>query len=168
MTLLGLHMFNESRWNVIVICFVDIGCIVDRLSFLFIIESKDCGVLRHFQQYFSYIVVVSFIGGGNRSIRRKPPTCRKSLTNLITQCCIEHTSPWAGFELTTLGAIGTACICSSKSNYNTTRLRQHLRYRSLRHHMILIWHKLIGKKNLFSTRKWFTVYDHIHLLRGVR
>jgi hypothetical protein len=24
------------------------------------------GVLRHFQQYFSYIVNVSFIGGGNR------------------------------------------------------------------------------------------------------
>jgi len=28
-----------------------------------------------------YIVMVSFIGGGNR---RKPPTCRKSLTNFIT------------------------------------------------------------------------------------
>ena len=27
---------------------------------------------------------VSFIGGGNRSTRRKPPTCRKSLTNFIT------------------------------------------------------------------------------------
>jgi hypothetical protein len=40
------------------------------------------GVKRHFQQYFSYIVAVSFIGGGNRSTRRKPPTCRKSLTNL--------------------------------------------------------------------------------------
>jgi hypothetical protein len=26
----------------------------------------------------------SFIGGGNRSTRRKPPTCRKSLTNFIT------------------------------------------------------------------------------------
>jgi hypothetical protein len=39
------------------------------------------GVYRHFQQYFSYIVEVSFIGGGNRSIWRKPPTCRKSLTN---------------------------------------------------------------------------------------
>ena len=25
------------------------------------------GVYRHFQQYFSYIVAVSFIGGGNRS-----------------------------------------------------------------------------------------------------
>ena len=29
-------------------------------------------------------MAVSFIGGGNRSTRRKPPTCRKSLTNFIT------------------------------------------------------------------------------------
>jgi len=36
-------------------------------------------VHRHFQQLFSYIVDVSFIGGGNRSTRRKPPTCNKSL-----------------------------------------------------------------------------------------
>jgi len=26
----------------------------------------------------TYIVAVSFVGGGNRSIRRKPQTCRKS------------------------------------------------------------------------------------------
>jgi hypothetical protein len=26
-----------------------------------------CGGSRHFQQYFSYIVAVSFIGGGNQS-----------------------------------------------------------------------------------------------------
>jgi len=38
-------------------------------------------VFNNFQQYFSYIVAVSFIGGGYRSIRRKPPTCHKSLTN---------------------------------------------------------------------------------------
>ena len=31
--------------------------------------------------YFSYIVVVSFIDGGNQSTRRKRPICRKSLTN---------------------------------------------------------------------------------------
>jgi len=37
-----------------------------------------------FQLYFSYIVVVSFIGGGNQSTRGKPPTCHKSLTNFIT------------------------------------------------------------------------------------
>jgi len=36
-----------------------------------------------------YIVVVSFIGGGNRCTPRKPPTCRKSLTNFITLCYIE-------------------------------------------------------------------------------
>ena len=35
-------------------------------------------------QYFSYIVVVSFIDGGNRSTQRKPPISRKSLTNFIT------------------------------------------------------------------------------------
>ena len=39
-----------------------------------------------------YIVAVSFIGGGNQSTRRKPPTCHKSLTNFIS-CCIEYTSP---------------------------------------------------------------------------
>jgi len=32
---------------------------------------------------FQYIVAVSFIGGRNRSTRRKP-TSRKSLTNIIT------------------------------------------------------------------------------------
>jgi len=42
------------------------------------------GVLRHVQQYFSYIVAVSFIGEGNQSTRWKPPTCRKLLTNFIT------------------------------------------------------------------------------------
>jgi hypothetical protein len=35
-------------------------------------------------KYFNYIVVVSFIGRGNRRTRRKPPNCRKSLTNFIT------------------------------------------------------------------------------------
>jgi hypothetical protein len=44
------------------------------------------GVKRHFQQYFSYIVAVSFIGGGNRNTRRKPPICRKSLTNFLRLC----------------------------------------------------------------------------------
>jgi hypothetical protein len=34
--------------------------------------------------------VVRFIDGGNWSTRRKPPTCRKSLTKLITKCCTPH------------------------------------------------------------------------------
>jgi len=30
------------------------------------------GILSHIQQYFSYIMAVSFIGGGSKSTRRKP------------------------------------------------------------------------------------------------
>jgi hypothetical protein len=41
------------------------------------------GVYRYFQQYISYIVAVSFTGGGNRRTQRKPLTCCKSLTNFI-------------------------------------------------------------------------------------
>jgi hypothetical protein len=63
-----------------VVCFVDIGGIVDHhcLNFPSILTAQtvcfvdiDCsnslfdGVYRHFQQYFSYIVSVSFNGGGN-------------------------------------------------------------------------------------------------------
>ena len=40
-------------------------------------------IQRYFQQYFSYIVAVSVIGGRNWRTRRKQPTCRKSLTNLL-------------------------------------------------------------------------------------
>ena len=43
--------------------------------------------LMVFQQYFSYIVAVSYIGGGNRRTRKKPLTGRKSLANFITKCC---------------------------------------------------------------------------------
>ena len=43
--------------------------------------------LTVFNATFNNISVISwrsvFIGGGNRRIRRKPPTCRKSLTNVI-------------------------------------------------------------------------------------
>jgi hypothetical protein len=52
------------------------------LNFLFLIKWGRRG--RHFQQYFSYIMVASFIGGENWSTRRKPPTCRKLLTNFST------------------------------------------------------------------------------------
>jgi len=66
-------------------------------------------------------VAVSFIGGGNR---RKQPTCGKSLTNIIIWCSIVYTSPWAGFELTTLVVIGINFTCSCKSNYHTIRQRR--------------------------------------------
>ena len=49
----------------------------------------------------------------------KTLNCCKSLTNLITWCYIEYTSPWAGFELT-LVMIGTDCMASCKFNYHMT------------------------------------------------
>jgi hypothetical protein len=93
-------------------------------------------VWHHFQQYFRYIMAVGFIGGGNRSTWRKPPTCRISLTNFrhimlktidspqITDklyhiMLYEYTSPWVGLELTTLVVLGIECIGSWKSNYHT-------------------------------------------------
>jgi hypothetical protein len=54
------------------------------VDFVIIIHNSLVRSYGLFQQYFSYIVAVGFIGGGNQSIRRKPLTCRKSLTNFIT------------------------------------------------------------------------------------
>ena len=44
---------------------------------------------------------------------------QENLTNFIAQCCIEYTSPWVGFKLTTyLVVMGTDCIGRYKSNYH--------------------------------------------------
>ena len=68
-----------------------------------------------FNATFNNISVISwwsvFISGGNQRTRRKPPTCRKSLTNLMLYR--------TGFELTTLVVIATDCTGICKSNYHT-------------------------------------------------
>jgi hypothetical protein len=46
----------------------------------YIFNARCLWCLTPLQQYFSYIVAVSFIDEGNRS---KPPTCRTSLKHLI-------------------------------------------------------------------------------------
>jgi len=56
----------------------------------------------------------SFIGGGNRRTRSKPPTCRKSLYRIML-----YISPWSRLELATSVVIGTDCIGSCKFNYHT-------------------------------------------------
>jgi len=69
------------------------------------------GVLCHFQQYFSYIVAGSFIGGGNQGTQGKT-TDKLYLIMLLT-------SLWSGYKLTTSVVIDTDCIGSFKSNYHT-------------------------------------------------
>ena len=66
---------------VLVLIFEGVYCVFFCVCYLSTIWSF---VWYHFQQYFSYIVAISFIGGGNRSAWRKQSTCCKSLTNFIT------------------------------------------------------------------------------------
>ena len=68
--------------------------------------------------YINDIVAVSFIGGENRSSRRKPQTCRKSLTSL-------HLA-WVGLDITTLVVVCADCIGSCKSNYHKSWTRRPL------------------------------------------
>ena len=53
--------------------------------------------LRHFQQYFSYIMATSFSGGRCRSTRREPPTNGKQLVNFIT-CDCESSAPFCNLQ----------------------------------------------------------------------
>ena len=62
-------------------------------------------------------MAVSFIGGGNRSTRRKAPTFCKSLTNFYHITLYQVHIAWAGCELTTLVVIRTDCTVSFNSNY---------------------------------------------------
>jgi len=67
-------------------------------------------VERHFQQYFSYIIVVSLTDGGNRSTRIKLPTSGKSLKTLSNN--VVSRTPCHYRDL-----IGTDCIGSYKFNH---------------------------------------------------
>ena len=55
-------------------------------------------------------------------------SCRRSLTNFITQLCTKYTSPWIGFELPILVVMGTDCTSSCKSNYHTITTTTALNY----------------------------------------
>jgi len=58
----------------------------DEFFILYHARQTNVGIIGFmvFNSTFSYIVAVSFIVGGNRSTQRKPPTCRKPLSNFIT------------------------------------------------------------------------------------
>ena len=90
--------------------------------------------------------VTDIIGGGNQSIWRKPPACRKSLTVLVEETRVpgENHRPvashwqtlshnvyrvhlaWVGFDLTALVVIGTDCTGSLNPNTVKPILRGHL------------------------------------------
>jgi hypothetical protein len=88
----------DERFQIIIFKYFHIGsfvischCSGDHLEFLIGVSVMGLTARSTIFQ-LCYIVAVGFIGGGNRSTKRKSPTCRKSLTNFITSCYIEHTS----------------------------------------------------------------------------
>jgi len=46
------------------------------------------GVLRHFQQYFSYIMATNFSGGRSWNTRREPPTGKPYFLRLRVECTL--------------------------------------------------------------------------------
>jgi hypothetical protein len=60
----------------------------------------------------------SFIGGGNRSTRRKPPTWRKSLTNFITGTFVYlFYGPIKLFEILIVIVVMFVIVGSNKRNH---------------------------------------------------
>jgi hypothetical protein len=55
------------------------------------------GVQRHIQQYFSYIMDVSRIGGVKWCIQRKPPTCHRQT--------LSHVASWTSVVLVELSGV---------------------------------------------------------------
>ena len=85
-----------------------------------IIEGLELWCLTPLSTIFQlfYIMMVSFIDGGNRSTWRKPLTCSKSLTIYHIILYRVHLA-MSGISSHNLVVIGTDGIGSCKSNYNT-------------------------------------------------
>ena len=83
---------NEKTAQEIYIQIYTTRCVtvaINILSFIFFYQKNKKRLKRFMvdgvnQQYFSYIVAISFIGERIQSTLKKSPTCRKSLTNFIT------------------------------------------------------------------------------------
>jgi len=105
-------------------------------------------------------MAVSFLGGGTRSTRRKPPTCRKSLTNFITYMLYRVHLTWVGFGLKTLVVIGTDCIGSLNPTTIRSRPRRlllSLYLRVSKKLMISVMFKRVTEQLFFNVkcRGWY-------------
>jgi hypothetical protein len=91
MTNLFLHFqqqFSEIEFKAVNKRLPPLTCLGNLFYIKLIILGKiiyKVSIMESNATYFSYIVVVSIIGGGKQSTQRKPcaPTCHKSLTSTV-------------------------------------------------------------------------------------
>jgi hypothetical protein len=61
-----IDRLKKMKWRPIIPVSIEIWNSIQLLHFI-----------EYIQQYFSYVVAVSYIGGGRQRTRRKPPTYRR-------------------------------------------------------------------------------------------
>jgi hypothetical protein len=86
----------------------------------------------------------------------------------LSQCCIEYTSSWVGFKLTLLVVIGTDCIGSCKSNYNTiTTMTEANWWKNAMWHLAR-WakHWLVYADRIWGRHTFFVTSMHIFKISG--
>ena len=109
---------------------------------------------------FSYIVVVSFIGGGNRSTLRKPSTYQ-SHWQILSHNVASSTPRLSGIRTHNLMVIEPECIGSCKSNYRAimcdkslTKHSGRLEYTIHRNEFIILVCVKLSIEQLFITLQW--------------
>ena len=80
-----VNKFVDQEWSLV-------KSICPSLIPLDLIRLIYC-VLRHFQQYFNYIMATRFSGGRSRNTRGEPPTMGKQLVNFII-CGFQSSAPF--------------------------------------------------------------------------
>ena len=79
-----LYLYTEEQVTdillLLLICTLSLWSL--QVCFMFMVFNATFNnIFKRNWQFFSYIVVVSFIGGENQSTQRRPQTCCISLTN---------------------------------------------------------------------------------------
>ena len=97
--------------------------------------------LRTFQQYFSYIVAVSVISGGNQKTRKKTSDLSQVTDKLYL--IMLHTSPCSRFELTTSAVIDNDCKGNNYNQYWCLWLEL-CHYRPLRYVVVFLTYDMLN------------------------